>query len=149
MFIPVSLLLYRSQSFASDAGILAKLNSINSTSTPEEVKITKKPITGFRFGNSKFHRRGSLNLLHKIKDEESCESSTENLGSTGSLSHHLSFYSRLKFVSSGTSCRKSKFLIVWSCIVYPWFLYWLFNLLINSWCYLITVYRPHRPPNLF
>lgn len=78
--------LCRSESFANDAGILAKLNSLKmdpANSGSGESQKTK-PQSGLnKLGQSRMFRRGSLNL-RKLKEaptiSDSCESSSENLG---------------------------------------------------------------------
>ncbi|XP_014255544.1 DENN domain-containing protein 4C isoform X2 [Cimex lectularius] len=86
-------ILTRSESFANDAGILAKLHTLKLDSLPlsssrDSLKEKPKMLQGHGkpWSKSLFGRRGSLNL-RKFKDQvtsDSYESSTENLGSTGS-----------------------------------------------------------------
>lgn len=78
----------RSESFANDAGILAKLHTLKAEVMPTNYDVKNKGTQHSAFNsNSKslFNRRGSLNLL-KFKDNnaasDSYESSTENIGSS-------------------------------------------------------------------
>ncbi|XP_073979172.1 DENN domain-containing protein Crag isoform X2 [Rhodnius prolixus] len=81
-------ILTRSESFANDAGILAKLHTLKAEVMPTNYDVKNKGTQHSAFNsNSKslFNRRGSLNLL-KFKDNnaasDSYESSTENIGSS-------------------------------------------------------------------
>ncbi|XP_054286289.1 DENN domain-containing protein Crag [Macrosteles quadrilineatus] len=80
-------LLTRSESFANDAGILAKLQVMRQQDSVLE-RNGRLPHTGNRLSQpttvskSLFRRRGSLNLrrLKESTETGSCDSSTENLG---------------------------------------------------------------------
>lgn len=83
----ITYLICRSESFANDAGILAKLQVMRQQDSVLE-RNGRLPHTGNRLSQpttvskSLFRRRGSLNLrrLKESTETGSCDSSTENLG---------------------------------------------------------------------
>ncbi|KAK9507860.1 hypothetical protein O3M35_007632 [Rhynocoris fuscipes] len=78
-------ILTRSESFANDAGILAKLHTLKADVMPKEINHKSGHHSNINASKSLFTRRGSLNL-RKLKDphtaSDSYESSTENIGSS-------------------------------------------------------------------